>query len=105
MGGTREHRVFTPAEHAPGAPRRRPARPVADDEVLVAVIELAEHYYGPSTSLITWRLAHGATVTGAFQRAVRDALQRLRARGQLSCVTHRGTQRWSPTRESEQSSA
>lgn len=84
--------------------RSQPVRPVTR-EVLAAVIELSERYYAPSTSLITWRLARGGTVTAAFQSAVRDALQRLRADGQLSCVTHRGTQRWSATGDTERPSA
>jgi hypothetical protein len=93
----------SPVEPAPAAePRRRhPVRAASDAEVLAAVIELSGSYRAPSTSLITWRLARGATITGAFQSAVRDALQHLRARGQLSCVVHRGTQRWSATRESD----
>jgi hypothetical protein len=83
--------------------RRRPtARPVSEADVLAAVIELSGDYHAPSTSLITWRLASDSTITSAFQSAVRDALQHLRARGQLSCVAHRGTHRWSATRDSRQ---
>lgn len=82
---------------------RRPiAGPVTEEEVLAAVIELCGNYHAPSTSLITWRLVGGGTVTSAFQSAVRDALQQLRARGQLSCVVHRGTHRWSATRDRPQ---
>jgi hypothetical protein len=76
-------------------------RRVADEEVLAAVIELSNDCRGPSTSLITWQLAGGLTVTSAFQSGVRDALQRLRAGGELSCVIHRGTHRWGAALESE----
>lgn len=103
MGGIREHASLAPVGQASaaGARGRHQARAVGDEDVLIAVIELSERYRAPSTSLITWRLARGGTVTGAFQSAVRDALQRLRARGQLSCITHRGTQRWSAPRASD----
>jgi hypothetical protein len=79
--------------------------PVADDEVLAAVVELSDRRHGPSTSLITRRLAGDRTVTSGFQSAVRNSLQRLRARGELSCVMHLGTHRWGAVRESERSSA
>lgn len=103
MSGMREDARLSPLAQ-PSAARarwRQQASAVGDEAVLAAVIELSEHYRAPSTSLITWRLARGGTVTGAFQSAVRDALQHLRARGQLSCITHRGTQRWSATHESD----
>lgn len=80
---------------------RRPARAVSDEEVLTAVIELSSRYHAPSTSLIAWRLARGGMVTAAFQGAVRGALQRLRVGEQLSCITHRGTQHWSPIGDDE----
>jgi hypothetical protein len=80
----------------PAPARRRPApRTVSEQEVLAAVVELSRRYHAPSTSLITWQLARHGTVTSAFQSAVRDTLQHLRASGQLSCVMHRGTHRWS----------
>jgi hypothetical protein len=90
----------------PAPARRRPApRTVSEQEVLAAVVELSRRYHAPSTSLITWRLARHGTVTSAFQSVVRDTLQHLRASGQLSCVTHRGTHRWSPNVHSEHPSA
>jgi hypothetical protein len=79
--------------------------PVADEDVLAAVIELSNHYHGPSASLITWRLAGDGRVTSAFQSAVRASLQRLHARGELSCVMHRGTHRWGAVPDSERSPA
>jgi hypothetical protein len=82
--------------------RRRIARPVSEADVLAAVIELSSDYHAPSTSLIIWRLAGDGTVTSAFQSAVRDALERLRVHGRLSCVVHRGTHHWSATRDSRQ---
>jgi hypothetical protein len=74
---------------------------VSQEEVLAAVVELVARYHSPSTSLITSRLARGGTVTASFQAGVRDALQQLRASGQLSCVTHRGIERWSVTLEDD----
>jgi hypothetical protein len=93
--------------HASPAPARwRPApRTVSEHEVLTAVVDLSRRYHAPSTSLITWQLARDGTVTSAFQSAVRDRLQHLRASGQLSCVTHRGTHRWSATIDRHQASA
>lgn len=73
---------------------RRRLRLDGDEEVLAAVVELTQRYHAPSTTLITWQLAGGGSVTGAFQSAVRDALQRLHAGGRLSCVVHRGTSHW-----------
>jgi hypothetical protein len=77
------------------------SRHLADEEVLAAVVELSNHYHGPSTSLITWQLAGGDVATSAFQTSVRNALQRLRAGGQLSCVMHRGTHRWGAAPDGE----
>jgi hypothetical protein len=85
--------------------RRRPTpRTISEPEVLAAVVELSRRYHAPSTSLITWRLARDGTVTSAFQSAVRDTLQHLRSSGELSCVTYRGTHRWSPNLHREHSS-
>lgn len=78
---------------------------ITDERVLAAVVKLAGRFRAPSTSLITWQLADSATVSPGFQSAVRAALERLRAGGQLSCVTHRGTCRWSPAGERERPSA
>lgn len=72
------------------------ANHVTDEQVLAAVIELWRSYRAPSTSLIISQLACGRTVGGGFQSAVRGSLERLLARGDLSCVIHRGTSRWTP---------
>jgi hypothetical protein len=85
------------AAAAPPEHRRRPAA-LTDEEVLTAVIELGSRYRAPSTSLISSRLAPNGTVTSALQTGVRSALQRLHARGEVSCVSHRGTHHWSATR-------
>lgn len=85
-----------------GNGRHPAARPVSQEEVLAAVVQLSTRYHAPSTSLIIWRLARGATVTATFQSGIRDALQHLRASGRLSCVIHRGTHRWSATPEIDQ---
>jgi hypothetical protein len=77
---------------------RRPSASPTDEEVLAAVIELGSRFRAPSTSLISWRLAPNGTVTSSVQTAVRSALQRLHARGEVSCVSHRGTHHWSATR-------
>jgi hypothetical protein len=75
---------------------RHAAQIVDDEQVLAAVLELSAAYRAPSTSLVTWRLADGASVTARFQSAVRDSLHRLQTKGELSCIVHRGTHRWSP---------
>jgi hypothetical protein len=83
----------------PEAPaQRRRSSTLTDAEVLAAVVELGSRYRAPSTSLISSRLAPNGTVTSALQTGVRSALQRLHARGEVSCVAHRGTHHWSATR-------
>jgi hypothetical protein len=84
---------------AASARGRRTARSVSEQEVLDVVVELSEQFRAPSTSVITWRLAGGGAVNSAFQSAIRDALEHLHARGELTSVTHRGTHRWSVTRD------
>jgi hypothetical protein len=79
-------------------PQRRESASLTDEEVLAAVIELGSRFRAPSTSLISWRLAPNGTVTRTLQTAVRSSLQRLHARGDVSCVSHRGTHHWSATR-------
>jgi hypothetical protein len=99
MDGTRDPATPASAEQVPATSRgRNPPRAASDEDVLAAVIELSARYRAPSTSLITWWLVRDSRVTGAFQSTVRSALQRLRAQGHVSCVMHRGTQRWSATR-------
>lgn len=71
------------------------AVPPSDSDVLAAVRALLVAYRSPTTSLIIWHLAKGRPRNAAFQHAVRAALERLRQRRQVVCVTHRGRRRWS----------
>ena len=85
-----QSRTGRAATRAIGRPRA-----VSDVEVKAAVIELCGAYRAPSTSLIISELAGGdGAVTGAFQSAVRQSLERLRSQGELACVLHRGIHRW-----------
>lgn len=73
---------------------RVPSAELTDVDVLAAVERLSLAYRSPSTSLIVWELSQEHAVGGSFQVAVRDALERLRCRGDVVCVSHRGTRRW-----------
>lgn len=66
-----------------------------DGDVLAVVTELCESYRSPSTALIIWHLTdQQPSASAAFRTAVRQALERLHAHGQLHRATHRGTHRW-----------
>jgi hypothetical protein len=85
--------------------RAAPSRAVSPDDVMATVLDLADPYHPPSTSLIVWRLAPGGSASSAFESAVREALEHLCASGRLLRVVHRGTHRWSPALRGERSEA
>jgi hypothetical protein len=70
--------------------------------VLIAVVELSARYHAPSTSLIARHLVGSRAITRAFRAQVDATLQRLLARGELTCSTHRGMQHWSRIRNRQQ---
>lgn len=75
--------------------RRMRSGPVTDEAVLEQTRRLTDAYRSPSTALVVAALVgDDGVATASLQSAVRDALERLRVRGELVCVSHRGQHRW-----------
>jgi|GEM_PF-5427116 len=72
------------------------AERLSDDDVLTTVVALSRHYHAPSTSLIILQLARSGVSRHGLDSSVAQALQRLRSRGLVASVTHRGTRHWTP---------